>query len=603
MLCSGRLVLKGMSDIGWPPRRESNPHLALRRRLFYPLNYEERPRIVAVRGHGRQFLGKRVVGCRGACSIRRVLMTICRLSMELGAGILYPATIDPLKPMMSSITAVENVESEIRSIMDWLAAAHGNMRPEDVPALRRHLETLRAAQLPAARRVQLLDFLYEHSVKVVASILPELRNIPLPVSRKSRQDIRSAQDLLESLSRDYLDLLVATIEVEGAEKLRHPEIANWRAVNCLALHLMMSHLAAAPVEVGVWRMLHDAHGSACRYQLQDIRIPRQERTLEQLYLSSILLACCQPASFSAVELEFIAEYVKICVDAVTLSTEAPSGREGLFWIDPKRDAPAQALSRRTPPPDTAVLFFACDTVARCAKDHLEALEKGYSAHQLDLPDFAETPAGHGVLRRLVARWGKPSKRRFPRRRQSYRATLCAGIDQLWRLLDSPETSQQRLSEWMILNESPEGWAMMHMSGRTDHLRVGDLVAIRPEAENGAPLPAWNVCIVRWALSENPEHIELGLQVMAPTALPAVFAVASDKSDLEQGEALLLPRIPPLRPTEALAVPAGLLAGQPERFTIVIDGEKNLVVRELRTTGLCEQTANVEVFSVEAEKKP
>lgn len=25
--------------LGWPPRRESNPHLALRRRSFYPLNY------------------------------------------------------------------------------------------------------------------------------------------------------------------------------------------------------------------------------------------------------------------------------------------------------------------------------------------------------------------------------------------------------------------------------------------------------------------------------------------------------------------------------------------------------------------------------------
>ena len=143
---------------------------------------------------------------------------------------------------------------------------------------------------------------------------------------------------------------------------------------------------------------------------------------------------------------------------------------------------------------------------------------------------------------------------------------------------------------------------MHLSGKTNHLHVGDIVAIRPEAEDDAPAPAWNVCIVRWALSENPEHIELGLQFLAPTAFPAVFSVAQNGSGLEQGEALLLPRIPPLRPNEALVVPTGLLAGQPQKFTIVM-GRDNVVVRELRTRGICEQTARVEVFSVEAEKRP
>lgn len=490
-----------------------------------------------------------------------------------------------------------------KSILEWLALARENTKPEDIPELHKHLETLRRAELPAAQRVQMLDFLYEYATKVVASILPNLRDIPLPVPRKSRRDIRSAQDVLEGLSQDYLSLLASSFETDQQDKLRAPEIAIWRAVHCLGLHLMMSFLASAPAEVGIWRMLHDAHQTARRHGLAGLRVPRQERTLEQLYLSCILLACCQPASFSAVEIEFVTEYIKICIDAVALSDEAPVGRGGLFWIDPKRDAPAQALARRLPPPDATVLFVACDGAARSAKDHLEALENGYSAIQLDLPEFAETPAGHGVLRRLVMRWGEPAKRKFPRRRHSHRASLCAGLGELWRLLEMPPgKSPPVLSEWMMLNESPEGCAMMHLSGKTNHLHVGDIVAIRPEAEDDAPSPSWNIGIVRWALSENPEHIELGLQFLAPTALPAVFSVAHNGSGLEQGEALLLPRIPPLRPTEALVVPTGLLAGLPQKFTIVM-GRDNVVVRELRTRGICEQNARVEVFSVEAEKRP
>ena len=502
---------------------------------------------------------------------------------------------------MTSQTGSDPTESETRPIVEWLAAAHGATKLSDVPALRKHLETLRVASLSAARRVQLLDFLYDHSVRVVAAILPALRNIPLPVSRRSRQDIRGAQDLLESLSRDYMDVLSCSFALGSDDPLRAPEMPLWRAVHCLSLHLQMSHLAGAPAEVGLWRMLHDAHASACRYQLKDKRVPRQECTLEELYLASVLIGCCQPASFSAVELEFIAEYVKVCVESVSLSNEAPSGREGIFWIDPQRDVPAQALSRRTPPPETPVLFFACDTVARRAKDHLDALENGCTSNQLDLPLFAETPAGRGVLRRLVARWGRPPKRKFPRRRHSSRAQLCAGLGELWHLLDTPGKSPASPSEWMIINESPEGWALMHLSGRTEHLRVGDLVAIRTEVENDTPEDGWHICIVRWALSENPEHIEVGIQILAPTALPAVFAVTGNASGLEQGEALLLPRIPPLRQTEALAVPPGLLGARSETFTLVV-GREHVVVREVRTTGVCEQTANVEIFSVEAERK-
>ena len=54
-----------------------------------------------------------------------------------------------------------------------------------------------------------------------------------------------------------------------------------------------------------------------------------------------------------------------------------------------------------------------------------------------LPGFAASPGGHGVLRRLATLWGHPAKRKFPRRRQSYRADLCSGLDRLWQLLRHP----------------------------------------------------------------------------------------------------------------------------------------------------------------------
>lgn len=488
-------------------------------------------------------------------------------------------------------------EHKAKALLEWLASTHGDVSRDDVGILRDHLLWLRATPLPPARHLQVLDFIYEHVAKVVATALPTLHDVSLPISRKTRQEIRKVQQLLETLSHEYLNSLAAIFDPQPGELPRTPEVAIWRAVNCLSLHLTISHLAASPPEVGIWQILHGAYQSARKHDLADRRIPKQVNTLEQLYLSSILLACSQPASFSSLELEFIAEYIPLCIETVTLGEKPPANCRGLFWIDPDKDGPASPLARRQPPAGKVVLYFACDTVATAAHDHLEALESGFPAHQLGLPPFAETPAGLGVLRRLAARWGKPSKRRFPRRRHSYRATLCAGLDDLWKLLQTPDDAPAASSEWMIINESPDGCAMMHMSGNTDHLRVGDLVAIRPELENEAAIPGWNVCIVRWALSENPEHIELGLQILAPSASPAMISFSNGTTVSRQVAGLLLPSIPPLRLTEMLVVRTGELAQHPGKLTVSMEREG--VVRELETVGLSEQTASVEAFNVVA----
>ena len=75
-----------------------------------------------------------------------------------------------------------------------------------------------------------------------------------------------------------------------------------------------------------------------------------------------------------------------------------------------------------------------------------------------------------------------------------------------------ETQAGELTSWMVTNESPDGYALMHVTGKTNRVTPGDIVALR--TENVAD---WQICIVRWALSENPEHLEIGLQVLATRA--------------------------------------------------------------------------------------
>ena len=260
-----------------------------------------------------------------------------------------------------------------------------------------------------------------------------------------------------------------------------------------------------------------------------------------------------------------------------------------------------ALARRLPPPETPVLWFSCDQLAHFLERQLHTLESGSQrTGASELPEFAATLSGRSVLRRLIRFWGNPARRRFPRRRQSYRVTLHAGLEPLAGLLRGPSLEEGEGSSWMITNESPDGYALMHLAGTSEKLEVGDVVALKPE--NHPPgRGGWQACIVRWALSENPEHLEIGLQILAPKALPATIALPGENASAHP-HVLVLPAVPGLRPNDSLVTPAGLLPADQGRFVLLVERD-NLEIKEVRTTSLDEQTARVEIFSIAIEEQP
>lgn len=520
--------------------------------------------------------------------------------MEKNPGIVYspPST---LRTHMQTSPPHETIEPNINALLEWLALAHSQTGLDEARGLQRQLLNLRGTAVPTTQRLKLLDFLYGHAARITLAQLPELREVTLPISRKKRQLVRTIQDLLAVLTQDYLNTLADLFDPQAGENRRSPLLALHRAIQCLSWHLLISELVAAPSGAGIWQQFHATFRTCRRLGISNADGPGGEPRIEQIYLSNLLVAVAHPTSFTSSELEFISRYVANCTHVPKLSEEVPNGHEGVFWIDPERDMPAQALLRRPPPPDTAVLYFACDVIAKDAADHLADLEKGKSAAELNLPDFADTHGGRGVLRRLSHLWGHPAKRKFPRRRQSYRAELHTGLDTLWRVLGNSENKPEA-SEWMITNESPDGYAMMHLSGDTEQLRVGDIVTIRPLREEASIEDERYICIIRWALSDNPKHVEIGLQVLAPHATPVILALPQDRQQTGRINALLLPQLPPLRLQQALVVPSGAINDRSQKMILVAERD-NIAVLELHASQLNEQTSSIEIFTVEPDERP
>ena len=485
-------------------------------------------------------------------------------------------------------------DNRISAILDWLALANGRQGSDDAEQLLGHLLNLREAPAPSSQRLKILDLILKEVERIVFAELPKLLEVSLPVTRKVRQRVRIIQDLLETLAQEYFNSLSELFDPQGTPTTHAPQATLLSITRCLGWHIRISHLVAAPHAVGLWQKMHAAFRTARRLGVHETPGARETSSVQQLYASALLAAIAQPASFCARELEFIVGFIEACIKPVDILDIPPMDCRGIFWIDLDRDFPAHALIRRLPPGDMPALYFACDPAARRTGEILAALEQGAPASSLGLPKFADTHAGRGVLRRLMQFWGNPIKRKFPRRRQSYRVNLCFGLEQLWTLIREPDKSYE-ISEWMVTNESPDGYSLMHMSGQTSHLRVGDIVALQALGDHAEPTPTWHVCIIRWALSENPEHIELGLQILAPKA---VAVEVSHVYALEAGNiaALILPPTPPLRPTQSLVVPSGLLRENSRKIVVIIEAD-NLEIREVQATSLDEQTSTVDIFSV------
>ncbi len=485
-------------------------------------------------------------------------------------------------------------EANIKSILEWLALAHGSSGAEDGEQLHRQLIRLRDTPIPGPQRLKLLDLLFGQAERYTKAELPQLNKISLPIPRKLRQRVRTLLDILETLTQDYLNTLADLFDPQGDNAPRMPHMSLRRAMYAISWQVRIAHMIASPMPIGLWQQLHAAFRTARRLGLDEFPGPHCGPSIRRIYTSILLSAIAQPVSFSADELEFISEYIDTCTPDVALLDTPPLDARGIFWIDPDKDFPAHALIRRIPSPESEVLYFSCDAPAELALEHRAALLKGLGAQDIGLPRFAGTHAGPGVLLRLNQLWGHPAKRRFPRRRQSYRAQLSSGLGNLWHLMKTPETRVEQ-SEWMVTNESPEGYALMHMSGQTHDVRVGDIVALQASSEQAESPQIWHICIIRWAISENPEHIELGLQLLAPKAISVEVAHPFDL-DASKVPALILPATPPLHPKQSLIVPPGLIR-ENARHIVVLQEEENLSIRELQADELREQTSSVEIFSV------
>ncbi|HKO89362.1 MAG TPA: hypothetical protein VJU83_12715, partial [Burkholderiales bacterium] len=304
---------------------------------------------------------------------------------------------------------------------------------------------------------------------------------------------------------------------------------------------------------------------------------------------SLLLAFADPLKLMPGDVDRILAWTGRFGDLAVLGpADAQRGGQGLFLVKVQRDLPGYALSKRQhPPAQQHDLVLNTLALSDLLLDQLSKLRNGASTQSLNLPPAAEQTAYQDLMTRLVKHFGAAPNRKYARLPAHTRVEICVGIRGIWEYLNQHKTHCG--SEWIVTNESQRGFALTHMGGDIEPIHVGEVIGLRLKDS-----PTCHVCLVRWVLSDNPEHIELGLEELAPSARAVSIRQTGNAQTGNPEPVLLLPEVSAL--SRAPAIVAPLLSLENTCELNLGDLQSKLRVKATR---LLERTASMQLLQFSA----
>jgi len=423
--------------------------------------------------------------------------------------------------------------------------------PEDDPL--RHLVSLRRQlqQENTAKELEQLQPILDSTESAVIALLMTA-TAPLPAPQRT---------LAQTLSEIY-GLWHKQLAAASAKKMT--DISHG-----LMKQLTLALITHTQVPKDLWPTAMTL--AACNDECRDI------------LRAMLALTVIQPESHTPRSLWFLRGLLLQEARHVTLRQTAPDAMEGWHWLDNQGNLSTSHLRLSHPNATSQILFFQCPNLATRIDALLQEFEDNPS-HPLLLLDFIPAAEVKATLNRVAEQWQAPASRRFNRRRQESRVSLCTRLDQLWAALGEAPVEPEECSDWMVLNESAGGYALMHAKGPVTSLIAGHALGLKIA---GKP---WSLCLVRWVRSENSAHIEAGVELLSPSAIPVRLTLP----EREPQPAFLLPALPGLDRSEALLAPREEW-GEEHNFVLLTEKSGQLRLTSCLRGTPRHQTSGIEVF--------
>ena len=483
---------------------------------------------------------------------------------------------------------------QLQEALDWLAEPPHTDPLLDLVPLRKHIAAVGALALPVLHRIKIDELLQQRAERIDEALIPMLLDVKLPLPTSLGTIAQSLIALRAELGDTWLTVAGEADPAELARVRRSKAQICLQGINNLSRQFLVILLTSIPTPMNFWRntqaLYHRAHDSVD----PESTLPAEIGAIDGRFKAMLALTAAQPEGLTPREIVFLAEYLETHALLARIDTIPPETTGDWFWLDANLDQPPISLERIMPEGGRC-LYFRLGELAALAAQHLDQLNDGAPPKSLGLPIQAAGADYRNALERARQCWAAPRRRNFNRRPQSLPVEVCTQLSSLWTALQSdsaqePDSAVCELtySDWTVLNEGPTGYAIVHVVGAVTGIVSGGAVGLRTGA--GA---AWQICLIRWARSRSSTHVELGLEVLSPSAKPVRIQALSNRNPEPPVPALLLPAMPNINRNEAILAGRGDYNVRP--FTLLQEHETHLQVAECMPHRSLIETSSVEVF--------
>lgn len=483
---------------------------------------------------------------------------------------------------------------KLQQALDWLAEPQQDDPLLDLVPLRNHLAAIASMGLPVLHRLKIDELLQQRADRIDDALAPMLLDVKLPLPIHLGTVAQGLIGLRAELGETWLKVAGDADPQELARVHRsRPQICLQGIIN-LSRQLVATLLISIPTPMNFWRnaqaLYHGAHESVD----PTATLPAEMSAIDARFKAMLALTAAQPEGLTPREIAFLADYLETHSTVTRIDTIRPEGSGDWFWLDASLDQPPVALLRLMPDGGPC-LYFRFGELADLAARHLDQLNDGVPPSSLGLPRQAAGADYRNALERARQCWTAPRRRNFNRRTQSLNVDVCTQLSSLWAALVSdsqmePKSNACELtySDWTILNEGPSGYAIVHVVGEVTGIVAGCAVGLR--TGDGA---GWQVCLVRWARSKSSSHVEMGLEVLSPSAKPVRIQTLTSRNPEPPIPALLLPALPNVNRSEAILAVRGDHNVRP--FTLLQEHAGHLQIVECMPHRSLIETSSIEVF--------
>jgi hypothetical protein len=508
-----------------------------------------------------------------------------------------------IAPGRESLPPPEFAPDQLR---EWLTALPQHDAAAAAGALIERLISFNRTDLQARARIRALEMFRDHVDGLLPHLERKLQDAAPPLSGALRHVAYLMEKLFKELaagySRSVLEVPKTWLSMGFRSQLHIPLV---RAMEYHARRLALAQQLYARSPGAVWADLHRLYHLARDWRMDAEPIESPMVSALDVYRTALLLAFAQPSKLNRTDFLRVQSYLASHAQLAEI-TPVRNGTETTcaFAIDHRRDKPGVALAKRKELTlENGELLLITAALVERIETQVKRVRSGIGATSLGLPEEGATLGYQELLQRLATNWRGERAVRPTRTQFHPRIEAWVGLREIWRALraETPaesgaepaaEVGAARASEWIVLNESSRGFALRHMSGTPPPIQVGELVAIRPRGRG-----AIFVCLVRWIQSNNPEHLEVGIQQLAPVAVPAVYKPSEANGGAPE-PVLFFPQMPTQRKAPAIAVPPDQLRGDSPFSLRHRRGRLNL-----RPGRIVEKTSSIELIEVWSADSP